>query len=155
MTDHAKRVPDVDPPPENRSGLLKVSRSVSIPLDELFWRFSASGGPGGQHANTSNTRAEVRFDIAGSPSLNDVQRERLLARLGNEVRVAASDERSQARNRSLALERLRDRLAENLRVEAPRRPTKPSKGARTRRMEAKSQRGELKKGRSRRYGPDE
>ena len=127
---------------------------MSIPLDELSWRFSASGGPGGQHANTSNTRAEVRFDIAGSPSLNEVQRERLLARLGNEVRVAASDERSQARNRALALERLKDRLAENLRVEAPRRPTKPSKGARTRRMEAKTQRGELKKGRSRRYGPD-
>ena len=155
MTEHAKRVPDADPPPVNRSGVLKVGRSVSIPLDELSWRFTRSGGPGGQHANTSDTRAEVRFDIAGSPSLGEAQRERLLARLGPEVRAAASDERSQTRNRALALERLRDRLAENLRVDPPRRPTKPSKGARTRRMEAKTQRGELKKGRSRRYGSDE
>jgi ribosome-associated protein len=158
MTDHAKRVPGADPPPpsdDRRSGALRVSRSLSIPLDELSWRFSASGGPGGQHANTSNTRAEVRFDVAGSPSLGPVQRERLLDRLGHEVRVAASDERSQARNRALALERLRDRLAENLRVEAPRRPTKPTGGARKRRLEAKSKRGQLKQGRSQRYGPDE
>ena len=157
MNDHAKRVSGFDPPPpgDNRSAMLKVSRSVSIPLDELSWRFSASGGPGGQHANTSNTRAEVRFDIAGSPSLGPVQRSRLLDRLGPEIRVTASDERSQARNRSLALERLRDKLADGLRVDAPRRPTKPSRGARQRRLEAKNQRGQLKKGRSRRYGPDE
>lgn len=132
-----------------------MSRSVTIPLDELSWRFSPSGGPGGQHANTSNTRAEVRFDVAASPSLGPGQRARLLDRLGGEVRVAASDERSQARNRALALERLRDRLAEALRVEPPRRPTKPSRGARQRRLESKAQRGQLKRGRARRYGPDE
>jgi ribosome-associated protein len=81
---------------------LIVSRSCRIPLDELEWRFSASGGPGGQHANTSNTRAEVRFDVAGSPSLGPRQRARLLERVGPTVRVVASDERSQARNRELA-----------------------------------------------------
>ncbi|HEY9558294.1 MAG TPA: aminoacyl-tRNA hydrolase, partial [Acidimicrobiales bacterium] len=77
-------------------GVLRVSRSCTIALSELTWRFSRSGGPGGQHANTSDTRAEVVFDVAGSPSLGPRQRERIMARLGPEVRVAASDERSQA-----------------------------------------------------------
>ena len=94
------------------SSHLVVSRSCRIPLDELEWRFSASGGPGGQHANTSNTKAEVRFDVATSPSLGPRQRARLLERLGPVVRVVASDERSQARNRDLALERLAARLAD-------------------------------------------
>ena len=89
-------------------------------MDELEWRFSASGGPGGQHVNTANTRAEVRFDIAGSPSLGPRQRDRLLAKLGPEVRVVAADERSQVRNRAIALDRLRERLAAALRVETPR-----------------------------------
>ena len=100
---------------------LVVSRSCRIPLDELEWRFSASGGPGGQHANTSNTRAEVRFAVAGSPSLGPRQRARLLERLGPVVRVVASDERSQFRNRDLALARLASRLAEGLRVDPVRR----------------------------------
>src|SRR5947209_3177719 len=81
--------------------------SCSIPLSELEWRFTPSGGPGGQHANRSNTRVEVRFDVATSPSLGERQRARLLERLGPTVRVVADDERSQARNRALALERLR------------------------------------------------
>ncbi|MGH9177278.1 MAG: peptide chain release factor-like protein, partial [Acidimicrobiales bacterium] len=85
---------------------LRVSGSLRIPLDELEWRFSGAGGPGGQHANTANTRAEVRFDVAGSPSLGPRQRARLLEKLGPVVRVVAADERSQARNRQLALERL-------------------------------------------------
>src|SRR5688500_10370438 len=93
-------------------GRLRVSPTLVIPLAELTWRFSRSGGPGGQHANTADTRAEVRFDIAGSPSLGPRQRARLLERLGDEVRVVASDERSQARNRELALRRLADRLAD-------------------------------------------
>src|SRR5438876_12351714 len=96
---------------------LRVSRSCSIPLDELEWRFTGSGGPGGQHANTANTRAEVRFDIATSRALGPRQRARLLERLGPVVRVAASDERSQAQNRSLAIDRLRSRLADGLRVQ--------------------------------------
>ena len=94
----------------DRSGVLRVSPTCSIPLAELAWRFSRSGGPGGQHANTSDTRAEVRFDVRACSTLGPRQRTRLLERLGPEVRVVASDERSQARNRDLALERLAARL---------------------------------------------
>ena len=129
--------------------LLRVSPSCSIRLEELEWRFSASGGPGGQHANTSNTRAEVRFDVAGSPSLGPRQRARLLERLGPEVRVVASDERSQTRNRQLALERLTARLAEALKVQTPRRPTKPTQSSKRQRVESKRRRGEVKRGRAR------
>ena len=129
--------------------MLRVTRTCVIPLDELEWRFSASGGPGGQHANTSNTRAEVRFDVRASPSLGPRQRARLLERLGPVVRVAASDERSQARNRQLALERLRSRLADALRVARPRRPTAPSKAARERRLRAKHRRADVKRQRAR------
>ena len=129
--------------------MLRVTRTCVIPLDELEWRFNASGGPGGQHANTSNTRAEVRFDVGASPSLGPRQRARLLERLGPVVRVAASDERSQARNRQLALERLRSRLADALRVARPRRPTAPSKAARERRLSAKHRRADVKRQRGR------
>jgi ribosome-associated protein len=126
-------------------GHLVVSRSCRIPLGELRWRFSRSGGPGGQHANTADTRAEVVFDVAGSPSLGPRQRQRLLEKLGPEVRVVAADERSQARNRSLAVERLGARLAEALKVEAPRRPTKPTRGSQVRRVESKRKRSETKR----------
>jgi ribosome-associated protein len=129
--------------------VLRVTRTCVIPLDELEWRFSASGGPGGQHANTSNTRAEVRFDVGSSPSLGPRQRTRLLERLGPVVRVVASDERSQARNRELALERLRSRLAEALRVTRARRPTAPSAAARERRLRAKHRRADVKRMRGR------
>jgi ribosome-associated protein len=129
--------------------VLRVTRSLSVPLSELTWRFSASGGPGGQHANTSNTRAEVRFDIATSPSLGPRQRARLLDRLGPEVRVAASDERSQARNRALALERLAARLADALRVEPPRTATRPTRASQRRRVDAKRRRSETKQLRGR------
>ena len=128
---------------------LVVSRSCRIPLDELEWRFSASGGPGGQHANTANTRAEVRFDVAGSPSLGPRQRARLLERLGPVVRVVASDERSQARNRQLALERLRARLAEGLRIAPVRVPTRPRKSASVARVADKRRRSETKRLRAR------
>ena len=134
---------------------LRVSPSCSIPLAELEWRFSASGGPGGQHVNTSNTRAEVRFDVVGSPSLGPRQRARLLERLGPEVRVVASDERSQARNRDLALERLAAKLAAALRIERPRHPTKPTYGSKQQRLAAKRRRGETKRGRSQRPGDDD
>ena len=130
-------------------GYLVVTRSCRIPLDELDWRFSASGGPGGQHANTANTKVEVRFDVAGSRSLGPRQRDRLLERLGPVVRVVASDERSQARNRQIAIERLRARLADGLRVERPRRPTRPSRNARQDRMEDKRQRSQTKRLRAR------
>ena len=126
-------------------GVLRVARSCVIPLAELEWRFTASGGPGGLHANRSNTRAEVRCDVAASPSLLEVHRERMLERLGPVVRVSADDERSQLRNRELALERLRARLAEALRVERTRRPTAPSRGAKLRRLESKKRRSDLKR----------
>jgi ribosome-associated protein len=124
---------------------LEVTRSCRIALSELTWRFSRSGGPGGQHANTADTRAEVVFDVAGSPSLGPRQRARLLERLGPEVRVVAADERSQARNRQLALDRLADRLREALRVETPRRPTKPTRASQARRVDAKRKRSETKR----------
>ena len=124
---------------------LVVSRGCAIPVAELRWRFSRSGGPGGQHANTADTRAEVIFDVAGSPSLGPVQRQRLLERLGPEVRVIASDERSQARNRALALDRLRARLADGLAVQRPRRPTRRTRGSDQRRLEAKGRRSETKR----------
>ncbi|MGH9074304.1 MAG: peptide chain release factor-like protein, partial [Acidimicrobiales bacterium] len=107
-------------------GLLRVTRSCSVRLSELEWRYTTSGGPGGQHANRSETRVEVRLDVAASPSLGPRQRARLIERLGPTVRAVAADSRSQAQNRALALERLRARLADGLRVERPRRPTVPS-----------------------------
>jgi ribosome-associated protein len=126
------------------SGVLRVSGSCAIPLGELTWRFSRSGGPGGQHANTADTRVEVRFDVARSPSLGPRQRARLVERLGPEVRVVASDERSQVRNRELALQRLAARLAEGLRVTAPRRPTRPTKASVQRRLEGKRRQADRK-----------
>jgi ribosome-associated protein len=129
--------------------VLRVSRSLEIPVGELEWSFSASGGPGGQHANTANTRVEVRFDVAGSPTLTDDQRARLQRRLGDEVRVVVSDERSQARNRTIALERLADKLRSGLRTPKRRVATRPGRGAARRRLEAKAKRGQIKRMRGR------
>ena len=135
---------------------LRVTRTCRIPLDELEWRFTASGGPGGQHANTANTRVEVRFDVAGSPSLGPRQRARLVEKLGPVARVVASDERSQLRNRELALDRLRSRLAEALAVEQPRVPTRPSRAAKRDRLESKRRRSETKRSRMNpRHSPSE
>jgi ribosome-associated protein len=122
---------------EDEPGFLRVSGSLRIPLSELEWRFSRSGGPGGQHANTSDTRVDLRFDIESSPSLGPRQQARLLERLGPSVRVMASDERSQLRNREIALQRLAERLTEALRVETPRRPSRPTKAAKQRRLDSK------------------
>jgi ribosome-associated protein len=130
-------------------GRLRVSPTLVIPSAELGWRFSRSGGPGGQHANTADTRVEVRFDIAGSPSLGPRQRARLLERLGPEVRVVASDERSQARNRDLAQQRLADRLRDALRVEPPRRATKPTRASVQRRLKDKRRQADRKADRRR------
>ena len=124
---------------------LVVNRSLVIPASELEWRFSASSGPGGQNVNTSNSRAEVRFDVASSPSLNDSQRARLIAKLGDEVRVVSQTERSQLRNRNAARERLAQRLREALVVPRSRRPTRPTRGSVERRLESKSKRSETKR----------
>jgi ribosome-associated protein len=134
---------------------LRVSRACAIPLSELEWRFTASGGPGGQHANTSNTRVEVRFDVASSPSLGPRQRARLLERVGPSLRVVASDSRSQGRNRELALERLRSRLADGLRVQTPRVPTRKPRRADEARMRAKTRRSDIKRSRARPRSDDE
>jgi ribosome-associated protein len=133
---------------------LIVTRSVRIPRNELEVSFSASGGPGGQHANRSNTRVELRFDIAGSSAFGPGQRQRLLERLGPEIRIVADDERSQLRNRALAEQRLVERLQAGLRVERPRRPTAPTRASKVRRVEAKQRRGDVKRQR-RRPGADE
>lgn len=125
-------------------GLRVGRRHLVIPPAELEWRFSASGGPGGQHANTANTRVELVFDIAASSVLGPRQRARLLDKLGVALRIVVSDERSQARNRQLALERMAERLDEALRVEQPRRPTLPTKASRERRLRAKQLRSARK-----------
>ena len=134
-------------------GALRVTASVVIPANELSWSFGPSGGPGGQHANRAHTRAEVRFDVEASGSLSQYQRQRIIDRLGTVVTVSADDERSQLRNRRLALDRLRQKLAGALRVETPRRPTRPGRGAVERRLEAKRQQATRKK--NRRGGFDE
>ena len=132
---------------------LRVNGALVIPAAELRWRFSRSGGPGGQHANTADTRVELRVDLAGSPTISERMRERLVSRLGPEVRVVADDERSQARNRDLARRRLRQRLADALRQDKPRRATTPSKGAQRRRVEAKRRQSQKKQ--QRRWSPGE
>jgi ribosome-associated protein len=128
---------------------IRVTATVVIPAAELQWTFIAAGGPGGQHANTSNTAADLRFDIASSTAFTDHQRARIVAKLGDELRIVARDERSQLRNRNLAIDRLRRTLADALHVPVVRRKTKPSRGAIERRLSAKTQRSERKQ--SRRY----
>ncbi|MCM3886023.1 alternative ribosome rescue aminoacyl-tRNA hydrolase ArfB [Frankia sp. R82] len=124
-----------------------------LPADELSWRYSRSSGPGGQSVNTSDSRVELAFDVAGSPSIPAVDRERALARLagrlhGGVLTVVASEHRSQLRNREAALERLADALrTATSRPPRPRRSTKPSRGAVERRLKAKKLRSATKRDR--------
>ncbi len=124
---------------------IRVTASVSIPLAEIEVRTSRSSGPGGQHANTAETRVEALFDVAASSALTEAQRRRLVARLGPVVRAVAQDERSQARNRELALTRLAERPREGLRVRRARVPTAPTAEARERRLAEKRRRGAVKR----------
>jgi ribosome-associated protein len=126
---------------------LKVTRDTVIPLDEIELRASRSSGPGGQHANVTASRIEAVFDVEASQALSDAQRKLLRDRLGDRVTAVAQDARSQARNREIALERLRVKLAEGLVKPKPRRPTRPSKAAKERRLEDKRRRSERKRGR--------
>jgi ribosome-associated protein len=128
---------------------IRVTRSVSIPLSEIAFRYSRSSGPGGQHAQKSETRVEALFDVEASSALTDRQKQRVERKAGPVLRAIAQDERSQARNRELALERLADALREALRVERRRVPTKPSKAAVERRLEQKRHRSETKRRRQR------
>jgi ribosome-associated protein len=124
---------------------IRVTRSVSIPLSEIELRFSRSSGPGGQHAQKSETRVEAVFDVEASSALTDRQKQRVLRKAKPVIRAIAQDERSQTRNRELAIGRVTDALREALRVERRRKPTKPSKAAVERRLEQKRRRSEVKR----------
>lgn len=125
-----------------------------IPAWELVETFSPSGGPGGQHANRASTRVELRFGVGSSSVLSPTQKQRVRGRLGDEVRVVVDEHRSQARNRELARERLAETLAGALVPPRRRVPTRPTRGSRERRLEAKRRTSETKRHR-RRPGPDE
>jgi ribosome-associated protein len=133
---------------------MRIGHGAVVPLSEVELRTSRSSGPGGQHANVTASRVEASFDVAASRTLSDEQKRRITARLGPVVRATAQDTRSQARNRELALERLRSRLASALTVQRPRRATKPTSASRRRRLEAKRRRSDVKRAR-RRPGTDE
>jgi ribosome-associated protein len=127
-------VGEADPGPQRR---LRVNDQLAIPLAELTLRTSRSSGPGGQHANVTASRVEAVFGVLDSPTLSESQRERLLEALGPRIVAVAQDDRSQARNRELALERLSERLAQALAPRKRRRPTRPSAASRERRLDAK------------------
>jgi ribosome-associated protein len=124
---------------------IRVTRSVVVPRSEIELRTSRSSGPGGQHAQTSETRVEAVFDVETSSALTDAQKRRVIARAGPVLRAVAQDERSQLRNKELATERLVVALRQALRVERRRVPTKPTEAARQRRLDDKRRRGELKR----------
>jgi len=128
---------------------MRIGRNAAVPLHEIVIRASRSSGPGGQHANVTDSRIEAVFDVAASSTLSDEQKSRLIARLGPRVVAVAQDARGQARNRELALERLRRRLAGALVVQQPRRPTRPTKATTQRRLEAKRRQSERKRDRRR------
>lgn len=140
---------------DDRSAL-RVNGRLAIPRSELRYVATRSGGPGGQHVNTSSTRIELWWDVAGSPSLTDLQRTRLLERLasrldaGGRLRVVASAHRSQLQNRDAATDRLRELVAEALVVPKVRRATKPSRAAREARLQEKRRQSTLKRERRRR-----
>jgi ribosome-associated protein len=128
---------------------IRVTRSLVLPLREIELRTSRSSGPGGQHAQKSETRVEAVFDVEASATLSTAQKRRVVARAGPVLRAVAQDERSQARNRELAVERLAAQLRQALRVERRRVPTKPTEASRERRLEEKSRRSALKRLRGR------
>jgi ribosome-associated protein len=128
------------PPSDSESGAekrLRISRELTIPLSEIALRTSRSSGPGGQHANVTASRVEASFDVLASQTLSEPQRARILARAGPRLVAIAQDERSQTRNRELALKRLAERLARALTVPRKRRPTRPTKASHERRLQAK------------------
>ena len=132
-------------PPES----IHVTRSVTLPVAEVEFRTSRSSGPGGQHAQKSETRVEAVFDVERSAALTETQKRRVTAKAGPVLRAVAQDERSQLRNKDLALERLVEQLRAALYVQRKRKPTKPGKAAVERRLEQKKRRAETKKLRQR------
>ncbi|HEX3434355.1 MAG TPA: alternative ribosome rescue aminoacyl-tRNA hydrolase ArfB [Solirubrobacteraceae bacterium] len=139
---------DLQPAPKT----LRVNDRLAIPLGEVTIRASRSSGPGGQHANVTASRVEASFDVLSSPTLGETQRKRLLARVGPRVVAVAQDERSQARNRELALARLSERLARGLAAPKRRRATRPTAASRERRLTSKRRDAQRKRERRR---PDE
>lgn len=134
---------------------LWIDARLTIPLAEIELRTSRSSGPGGQHANVTASRVEAVFDVEASATLDEAMRERLLSRAGPRISAVAQDARSQSRNRELALQRLAEKVAAGLRVPRRRRPTRPTKASRTRRLEQKRRIGERKRGRRRPSGEGE
>ena len=132
---------------------MPIAPGVAIPLAEIELRTSRSSGPGGQHANVTASRVEAVFDVAASTALGDDHKARIVARLGPRPRAVAQDARGQARNRALALERLQERLAAALHVAPARRPTRPGRAARERRLASKRRTAARKA--ERRTRPDE
>lgn len=146
---------DESPPPVPEHALLRVNDALSIPLAELTYRATRSGGPGGQHVNTSATRVEVEYDVANSPSLSDAQRARISERLATRIdgsgilRLASSEQRSQHQNREDVTQRLATMLAEALKERKPRKRTRVPRKAKEARLKSKKKRSETK----RRRGP--
>lgn len=124
---------------------IRVSRSVRVPLSEIELRTSRSSGPGGQHAQKTETRVEAVFDVEASSALTETQKRRVVAKAGPVLRAVAQDERSQARNRELAVERLTETLRQALRVPRRRVPTAPTAASRERRLEHKKRRSQVKR----------
>lgn len=124
---------------------IRVSRSVRVPLSEIELRTSRSSGPGGQHAQKTETRVEAVFDVEASSALTETQKRRVVAKAGPVLRAVAQDERSQARNRELAVERLAETLRQALRVPRRRVPTAPTAASRERRLEHKKRRSQVKR----------
>ena len=128
---------------------LRINERLALPLAEIELRTSRSSGPGGQHANVTASRVEAVFDVEASQALDDAQRSRLLDRLGPVVTAVAQDARGQSRNRELALQRLAQKIAAGLRVQRKRRPTRPSRASKQRRLEQKRRAAEKKRTRRR------
>jgi len=126
-----------------------VSSNLIIAASELEWRFSASGGPGGQHANTANTRAVLTWEFADSAALTEHQVALLTKRYGRRIQVSVDDTRSQARNRGIAAERLSELVRQGLHTERPRKPAKPTRASQRRRLETKRKRSQTKANRRR------
>ncbi len=126
---------------------MRISRGVALPLSQIEMRTSRSSGPGGQHANVTASRVEAVLDVAATDALTEEQKRRVMARCGPRIVAVAQDTRSQTRNRELALERLRSRLAHALQVQRKRKPTRPSRAAKERRLDAKRRAGERKRAR--------
>src|SRR5204863_9002922 len=124
---------------------IRVTRSVAIPTSAIELRFSRSSGPGGQHAQKTESRVEAVFDVEASTALSPVQKRRVVAKAGAVLRAVAQDERSQWRNRELAVERLVDALRAALKVDRPRRPTKPTAASKERRLQQKRRQGDKKR----------